>query len=123
MADQTASPGAPEQAAERTIDLPSLLRALADDAESVIAASLLPRLVDLEDRVRELESVVQRRDDLIAELRRQNRSLERQAERGREATATLHRVQTVRCWTNEDGKRFVFADDLADALGKPEWSS
>lgn len=29
----------------------------------------------------------------------------------------LNAASTVKCWTNEDGKRFVFANDLAEALG------
>lgn len=28
----------------------------------------------------------------------------------------VHRVKTVRVWTNEDGKRFVFVDDLVAAV-------
>lgn len=32
------------------------------------------------------------------------------------ALATIEKVRLVRTWENEDGKRFVFADDLRDAL-------
>lgn len=31
--------------------------------------------------------------------------------------AQVRAVETVKCWTNEDGRRFVFAEDLAFALG------
>jgi hypothetical protein len=37
-------------------------------------------------------------------------------DRVRQLEATLWRVQMVRCWTNEDGKRFAFADDIAAAI-------
>ncbi|WP_433460657.1 hypothetical protein [Micromonospora sp. CA-248212] len=29
------------------------------------------------------------------------------------------KVATVKCWTNEDGKRFVFVSDLQEAMGVP----
>jgi hypothetical protein len=32
------------------------------------------------------------------------------------ANATIHRVETVRCWENEDRKWFAFRDDLYEAL-------
>jgi hypothetical protein len=33
------------------------------------------------------------------------------------AEARCQAVERIRCWTNEDGKRFVFVDDLLVALG------
>lgn len=38
-------------------------------------------------------------------------------ERAELAEAKVRAVERLHCWTNEDGKRFVFADDLAVALG------
>lgn len=29
----------------------------------------------------------------------------------------IHAVETVKCWVNEDGRRFAFAEDIAFALG------
>lgn len=34
-----------------------------------------------------------------------------------EADEKLHQVATVKVWTNEDGRKFVFVDDVAKALG------
>lgn len=31
--------------------------------------------------------------------------------------ANVIRVAMVKCWTNEDGKRFMFVEDVAEALG------
>lgn len=39
-----------------------------------------------------------------------------EAERRSKAERALWAVRTVPCWTNEDGKRFVFADDLVAAI-------
>lgn len=36
------------------------------------------------------------------------------------AEQTVGKVETVKCWTNEDGKRFVFVTDLQQALGVPQ---
>lgn len=102
-----------------TLALPDRLRAMADDAEAALRKSALPYVALLEERIRELEFDVQRREDLERELRRQMRSLERQAERGNEAIEKVRRVERVRCWTNEDRKQFMFADDIRDALGLP----
>lgn len=35
------------------------------------------------------------------------------------AKKQLRGVSMVKCWTNEDGRRFVFVTDLQDALGVP----
>lgn len=62
----------------------------------------------------------------VERLRVENERLERillaaekkaeQATTGRiEAERRLWNVRTVQCWTNEDGKRFAFADDLLAA--------
>lgn len=44
-------------------------------------------------------------------------AIEKHRARADAAEASLRAAATVKCWTNEDGRRFVFADDLADALG------
>jgi hypothetical protein len=31
----------------------------------------------------------------------------------------IHAVQTLKIWRNEDGKSFIFVEDLAQALGLP----
>lgn len=56
-------------------------------------------------------------DRLYRELERLGRTVDHQTTALRDAQRKLHAAATVRCWTNEDGKRFVFADDLAEALG------
>jgi hypothetical protein len=33
------------------------------------------------------------------------------------AAAKVRAVELLQCWTNEDGKRFLFADDVAEAFG------
>jgi hypothetical protein len=38
-------------------------------------------------------------------------------DRARVAESKLRAAELLHCWTNEDGRRFVFADDLATALG------
>lgn len=64
----------------------------------------------------------QRKDDLITELRRQLDAQIRTAERlGREVKETraaVRRVEALRVWTNEDDKKFVFADELWAALAE-----
>lgn len=51
-----------------------------------------------------------------AEIVGLNRDRERWRTRAVEAEAKLIEVAKVRVWTNEDGKRFVFADDLTPIL-------
>ena len=47
------------------------------------------------------------------------RDRDRWHERAETNAAKVRRVERLHVWTNEDGKRFVFADDLAEALGLP----
>ncbi|OPG13691.1 hypothetical protein [Microbispora sp. GKU 823] len=54
-----------------------------------------------------------------AELARVRAMLDDARARCNEAEAKLHQVAMTKVWTNEDGKRFVFVDDLAAALGLP----
>lgn len=51
--------------------------------------------------------------------RLQERNKELQA-RVAELEEKLHQVAMIRCWTNEDGKRFLFAEDLAKVLRSKE---
>lgn len=64
----------------------------------------------------------QRRADLERELRRQLNALvtttERQQRELKETRAAIRRVEELKVWTNEDGKRFVFADELWEALAE-----
>jgi hypothetical protein len=61
--------------------------------------------------------------DVRDELRRQVDAQERRAKRAEQERddyrAAHRRAEMVRCWTNEDGKRFVFADELFQALEIP----
>lgn len=63
-----------------------------------------------------------RKGDLVAELRRQLDAQVKQNERlHREVNETrgaVRRVEALHVWTNEDGKKFVFADDLWSALAE-----
>lgn len=70
----------------------------------------------------EARIVAQRRADLERELRRQLNALvtttERQQRELKETRAAIRRVEELKVWTNEDGKRFVFADELWEALAE-----
>jgi hypothetical protein len=75
------------------------------------------------DRLREdHESGNRRKDDLIRELRRQLDAQVKQNERlhreVKETRGAIRRVEMLRAWTNEDGKRFVFAEELWAALAE-----
>ncbi len=63
-----------------------------------------------------------RKDDLIAELRRQLDAQVKQNERlhreVKETRSAVRRVEALHAWTNEDGEKFVFADDLWSALAE-----
>jgi len=99
--------------------VPDALRAMADNAEAAIVACEAGRVARLEEELRQRRHEAERADDLIRELRRQRVYLERQADRGNEAIKKVRAVERVRVWTNEDRKRFMFADDIRDALGIP----
>lgn len=81
----------------------------------------------LADEVQELrayrDNAEQRLSDVRDELHRHVDTQERRAklaERERDAYHAAHRrAELVHCWTNEDGKRFVFADELFEALEIP----
>lgn len=117
-------------------DLADTLHATVHDLQAHIKAraqEIAQPLVDEErmicariaaERNAEMESMRQRKDDLIAELRRQLNAQVRQVERlhaeNKALKATVERVRAVRCWENEDGKWFAFRDDLFAALNGDE---
>lgn len=76
------------------------------------------------EQVRELEEMAsaerQRSNDLVKELRRQLdariKSGERLQREDRRIRAALRRVEALHVWKNEDDKRFVFADELFEAI-------
>ncbi len=81
---------------------------------------------DADARIAEVRAAAarqeQRHEDLIRELRRQldaqvkaNERLNREVKEIREA---VRRVEALRVWTNEDRKKFVFADELWAALAE-----
>lgn len=87
----------------------------------VLAAQLRAKMqMDEQDRVTRFEK--QRKDDLIAELRRQLNAQVKQNERlnreVKETRAAVRRVEALHAWTNEDGKKFVFAEELWAALAE-----
>jgi predicted RNase H-like nuclease (RuvC/YqgF family) len=91
-------------------------------AEPQILAAQLRAKAQIDEQDRETRFEMQRKSDLIAELRRQLGAQVKQNERlHREVTETrgaVRRVETLHVWTNEDGKKFVFADELWAALAE-----
>lgn len=81
------------------------------------------------NRVHEIGALRTRTRALAAEHDRLYRELERLGRLADQQKAELlslrrfarlyYQVCKIRTWTNEDGKRFVFADDLAAALEVP----
>lgn len=54
-----------------------------------------------------------------AELVRLRQTVERLRSDLSAERAKTWKVATLKCWTNEDGQRFVFVSDLQEALGVP----
>lgn len=90
-------------------------------AEPQILAAQLRAKTRMDEQDRETRFEMQRKSDLIAELRRQLNAQIRQVERlGREAKemqAAFRRIEALKVWVNEDGRQFFFADDVWDAVG------
>jgi hypothetical protein len=93
------------------------------DVDGLEAA--LPAVLGLWESMRggELERLQTRVAELLAERHDTNEALlkvtvaQRAAEdRGAELERRLHDAAMTRVWTNEDGKRFVFVEDIAPAL-------
>lgn len=91
-------------------------------AEPQILAARLDAKTRIDRQRRDVEFERQHKDDLIAELRRQLDAQVKQNERlNREVNATsaaIRRVEALKVWTNEDGRKFVFADELWEALAE-----
>lgn len=66
------------------------------------------------ERLREQERYLQETTDAA-----RNGWKNAETERGR-LVEQVERVERIRVWTNEDGKGFVFADDLRTALDRTE---
>ena len=62
-----------------------------------------------------------RAEATVERMKRTNRMANKGAQEVREraeaAEAKVRAVETIRVWRNEDGKRFMFADEVAVALG------
>lgn len=91
-------------------------------AEPQILAARLDAKNRLDDMERETRIELQRKSDLVAELRRQldaqvkaNERLSREVKETREA---VRRVELLHVWTNEDRRQFVFAEELWAALAE-----
>jgi hypothetical protein len=91
-------------------------------AEPQILAAQLAAKTQLDRQARDHAFEQQRKDDLVAELRRQlehaGRSVDRLSEEAKKSRAAVRNVETLHVWTNEDGKRFVFAEELWAALAE-----
>jgi hypothetical protein len=95
-------------------------------AEEIADPQILAVRLDAKDKIDRLRSdhkfENQRKDDLIRELRRQLdaavRSVERLHTEVKETRGAVRRVEVLHVWTNEDGKKFVFADELWTALAE-----
>jgi hypothetical protein len=91
-------------------------------AEPQILAAQLAAKTQLDRQARDHGFEQQRKDDLVAELRRQleraHRSVDRLSEEAKKSRAAVRNVELLHVWTNEDGKRFVFAEELWAALAE-----
>lgn len=73
--------------------------------------SLLAELAEARAALREAANQIAAQDDAIGALTAERAAL----------TQRLHDASMTRTWRNEDGKKFVFVEDLAPALlGKPK---
>lgn len=65
-------------------------------------------------------NAINRADQAEADRDRLHRYLASEQRRLVAAQEKIHRVETVRCWRNEDGRDFMFAEDLRAALSDPQ---
>jgi hypothetical protein len=99
-----------------------------DDSEHSESADDVPELLAEVERLRRAEAYLTGQCDrartdaerLSREEARVRKLYDRAESERRQLSYALWRVRTVKCWTNEDGKRFVFADDLAAAVDAEE---
>jgi hypothetical protein len=110
-----------ESLAATVRNLQAYIEVRADEIAGPLITATQQRAAELE---RDLAMSEQRREDLATEFRRQlkarDRQVEQQATLIREHKDTIGRVWAARRWKNEDGKTFVFADDLIAALRNEE---
>lgn len=89
-------------------------------AEPQILAARLDAKTRMDEQDRETRFEMQRKSDLIAELRRQLNAQVKQNERlnreAKTAKAAIRNVELLKVWTNEDHAKFVFAEELWAAL-------
>lgn len=109
--------------ADTVRDLQAYIEARADKIAAPLISATQRRADDMIDGyVKEREHERQRTDDLIRELRRQLdaavKTCERQQRELKETREAVRRVESLRVWTNEDRKEFVFADELWAALAE-----
>lgn len=104
-------------------DLKAYIEVRADEIAGPLITATQERAAE---RISEVERDAafekQRHADLERELRRQLNALvtatDRQQRELKETRAAIRRVEELKVWTNEDGKRFVFADELWEALAE-----
>ena len=96
------------------------LTAERDDSDEYVRRAMEQRQQMAEERF-----IWQERGDraeaTVERMKRTNRMINAEAKKAREraesAEAKVHAVETIRVWRNEDGKKFMFADEVAVALG------
>ena len=96
------------------------LTAERDDSDEYVRRAMEQRRDMAEERF-----IWQERGDraeaTVERMKRTNRMINAEAKKAREraesAEAKVHAVETIRVWRNEDGRKFMFADEVAVALG------
>jgi hypothetical protein len=95
-------------------------QAEADAAFIAAARELVPALLaEVEAAHRFEQSAEAEVAQLVESLERVTEARDAFKDERNEARAKVRAVELVRCWTNEDGRRFMFVDDVAAALGIP----
>lgn len=90
------------------------VRRIVETAAPLLLAGMQALLDEKAEWARELTGLLKAAGTVEDQLRAE---LEQVAKQRDEASFKVNAVALVQCWTNEDGKRFVFADDLRAALG------
>jgi hypothetical protein len=89
-------------------------------AEPRILAAQLEAKAARDEQHRQAEADARRLTDLQAEIARHRNAWERHADRleaeAKQTQAAIRAVEALKTWTNEDGRQFVFAEDLWAAL-------
>ncbi|WP_030917341.1 hypothetical protein [Streptomyces sp. NRRL B-24720] len=106
----------PNQPAQSPAEVVSRLQARLDEVERAYiydTAALKRRIAELEAANKRVVSVG---SGLGSALAARTEDLMRAETRVAELEKRLHDAAMARVWTNEDGKKFVFADDLKGPL-------